>query len=65
MFKEKGILVFINLKQYLSKNELLELYKYSIYNQVQIILIDSQSYGVTLEYEKKLIIDDNLEEIVL
>ena len=65
LFKEKGSLVFINLKQYLYKKELLELYKYSIYNQVKIILIDSQSYGVTLEYEKKLIIDDNLEEIVL
>lgn len=28
-------------------------------------LVDSQSYGVTLKYEKKLIIDDNLDEFVL
>ncbi len=56
---------FINLKQYLSNSELVELYKYSIYSSVPIILVDSQSYGVTLEYEKKIIIDDNLDEFVL
>ena len=47
------------------KNELIELYKYAIYNNVNIFLVDSQSYGVTLKYEKKLIIDDNLDEFVL
>lgn len=61
----KNILFFVNLKQYLSKNELIELYKYSVYNEVKIVLIDSQSYGGTIEYEKKLIIDENLDEFVL
>lgn len=60
-----SMLVFVNLKQYLSKDELLELYKYAIYNQVLLLLVDSQSYGITLEYEKKLIIDENLDEFVL
>lgn len=59
------ILVFVNLKQYLDKDELLEIYKYALYNQVKIILIDSRCYGVTLKYEKKLIIDENLDEFVL
>lgn len=56
------IIVFINLKQYLNNNELIELYKYLLYNNVVVLLIDSQSYGVCNEYEKKLIIDDELEE---
>lgn len=60
-----SIIVFVNLKQYLTKNELIELYKYSLYNLVDIILIDSQCYGVKLDYEKKLIIDADLEEFVL
>ena len=60
-----NLLFFVNLKQYLSKSELIELYKYSIYNEVNIILIDSQSYGCTIEHEKKLIIDENLEEYML
>lgn len=63
--KLNNLLVFVNLKQYLSKDELSELYKYSIYNEVVIFLVDSQSYGVCLNYEKKHIIDENLDEFVL
>ena len=59
------ILFFVNLKQFLTKGELLEFYKYSIYNNIKIILIDSQSYGTTIDYEKKLIIDNDLEEFVI
>ena len=59
------MLIFINLKQYLTEEELIELYKYSIYKNVRILLVDSQNYGVTIKYEKKLIIDENLDEFVL
>ena len=65
VFQFNDLLIFVNLKQYLNKVELIELYKYAIYNKVKILLIDSQSYGCTQNYEKKLIIDENLEEIVL
>lgn len=65
LFKIDELLIFINVKQYLSKEELIELYKYSLYNNVKILLIDSQSYGVTLENEKKLIIDSNLDEFLV
>jgi len=65
VFKIDVLLVFVNLKQYLSTNELVELYKYSLYNDVQILLIDSQSYGATIDNEKKLIIDSNLDEFLL
>lgn len=65
VLKTYNILIFINLKQYLTSQELIELYKYSIYNKVNIILIDSQCYGCTLDYEKKLIIDSNLDEIMI
>lgn len=65
VLKNNNLMIFINLKQYLSIDELKEFYKYAIYNQVQIILIDSQCYGVSLDYEKKLIIDSNLDEFLL
>lgn len=65
IFQTKNILVFINLKQYLSKEEIEELYKYSIYNGITLLLIDSQSYGTTLTNERKLIIDENLDEFML
>ena len=63
--KVNKMLVFINLKQYLTNAELIELYKYAIYNGVIILLVDSQSYGICNEYEKKLIIDNDLDEFVL
>ncbi len=59
------LLVFVNLKGYLKKDEIGELYKYALYNEVEIMLIDSNSYGGTLNNEKKLIIDGNFEEIVI
>ncbi len=58
-------LIFINLKQYLNKDELNELYKYSIYKNIRIILIDSQNYGICQEYEKKLLIYYDFERIIL
>ena len=42
-----------------------ELYKYSIYNGIPLLLIDSQCYGGTLNNEKKLIIDENLDEFMI
>lgn len=59
------IIFFVNLKTYLTKEELIEIYKYAIYNKIKIILIDCKSYGVTIEYERKLIIDENLDEFML
>lgn len=64
-FKINELLIFVNLKQYLTLEELNELYKYSIYNNVKMLLIDSQCYGVTNKFEKKLIIDGNLDEFLL
>jgi len=59
------IIVFVNLKQYLSDIELVELYKYAIFNNLHIMLIDSQSYGTKLQYERKLIIDAELNEFMI
>lgn len=56
------LLVFVNLKQYLNEQELIELYKYLLYNNIAVLLIDSQAYGISNEYEKKIIIDNDLEE---
>lgn len=59
------ILFFVNLKQYLKREELVELYKYAIYNGVNIILVDSQAYGIALDCEKKLVIDEQLDEFMI
>ncbi len=64
-FQSGQIITLINIKQLLTKEELTELYKYAIYNQIYLFLIDYGYYGVTLENEKKIVIDDSLEEFVL
>ena len=65
ILKVNEVLVFVNLKQYLSKDELKEFYKYIVYNNVCTVFVDSQTYGIADNMENKIIIDDNLNEFVL
>ena len=55
----------MNLKQYLTKEEIKELYKYAIYNKISIMLIENNGYNVSLENEIKLLIDSSLDEYML
>ena len=59
------ILCFINLKQYLSYSELLEFYKYAMYNSIKIIMIDYEKQDYIKEYERKIIIDQSLDESMI
>lgn len=59
------VLCFINLKQYLTKDELLEFYKYATYNSLKIIMIESTKYDYFSDYEKLIIIDQSLDETMI
>jgi|LSQX01.3.fsa_nt_gb CRISPR type II-A-associated protein Csn2 len=59
------ILIFVDIKKYFTKEEMLEIYKYSKYKEVNVLLIESVSSGVTLEYERKIIIDEHFQEFLL
>lgn len=59
------ILCFMNLKQYLTKEELLEFYKYAVYNSVKIIMIESTKYDYLKDYENIIVIDQSLDEIMI
>ena len=56
-----SILMLVNLKTYLSKEELLVLYKYSMYNNIKLVDFESSS-SEKLEYEEKYIIDNEFDE---
>lgn len=56
---------FINLKQYLTNEELFEFYKYATYNSIRMIMIESETYDYFKEYEKIIIIDQSLDESML
>lgn len=64
-FRFNKLLVFVNLKSFLTKEEIVKIYRYSKMKKIWILLMENILSGVTLEYEKKLIIYDNLDEIVL
>jgi len=60
-----GFIVLVGLKQYLTNEELEEFYKYVLYNNQKIVLVDYSLGGIPSNHEKKLIIDENLEEFML
>ena len=59
-----SILVIPNLKVYLSHEELLELYKYSLYNNIKLGLIEKDINSKT-EYEHILLIDKEFDDYVI
>ena len=54
------ILIIPNLKLYLNNNEL---YKYSLYNDIKLILIEREDY-CKLKYEKVITIDENFYDYI-
>lgn len=63
--KFADILIIPNLKLFLSSEELVELYKYSLYNNIKLLLIERKSINKKLNYEKIMYIDENFDEIIL
>ncbi len=59
------ILCFMNLKQFLTKEEVIEFYKYATYNSIKIIMIESTKYDYFINYEKVIVIDQNLDESMI
>lgn len=61
--KIASVLVIPNLKVYLDEKELLEIYKYSIYNNVRLLIIENNKCEKIMKYERKNIIDEEFDEI--
>ena len=56
-------MIIPNLKLYLNDNELVELYKYSLYNNIKLVLIERHNYK-QLKYEKITTIDENFYDYI-
>ena len=59
------LLVFVNLKLYLSDDELNEIYKYAMYKKVNILLIETGEEKEPIKNEKILFVDSDYDEIIL
>lgn len=58
------VLVIPNLKMYLTEQELLELYKYSLYNNINLLIIERNNSS-KLKYEEILSIDEVYNDEIL
>ena len=61
--KIANILVIPNLKQFLTEKELVEVYKYSLYNNINLLLIERNSSN-KLKYEENFYIDNNFDDYI-
>ena len=59
-----NVIVVPNLKMYLSEKELIELYKYSLYNNVKLLLIE-KNFTQKLEYEHILAINEDFDDYIV
>ena len=57
------VLVFVNLKTFLTKNELRELYKHAFFSKIHLLLIENRRDEADYEYEQKRTIDLHFLEI--
>ena len=62
--KIADILIIPNLKLFLDDKDLVELYKYSLYNNVKLLLIERNNEE-QLKYEKNIIIDENFYDFII
>lgn len=58
------ILIIPNLKQYLSNDELVELYKYSLYNNIKLLIIERECKN-KLQYEEIFRIDEMFNDEII
>ena len=58
------ILIIPNLKMYLTNDELIYLYKYSLYNNITIITIERYCEN-SIDYEKKLLIEKSYNDYLM
>ena len=59
-----NILIIPNLKTYLTEEELIKIYKYSMYKDIKLLIIENSSSNI-LKYEKKLQIDESFCDIMI
>ncbi len=57
------ILIIPNLKQFLNEDEIVELYKYSLYNNVKLLIVERKS-DKKLKYEINYTIDEEFDDFV-
>lgn len=64
-FKIAKILIIVNMKVYFSSEEVEEIYKYAIYKNVKLLVIENIPNDTKLQYEKKILIDNEFDDFLI
>ena len=56
------LIIIVNVKQYLDLDELVEFYKYCMYNNVKLLLLERGSEVSPLGRERILFVDEDYDE---
>ena len=61
------LIIFVNLHKYLKDEELIELYKYSRYNEINILIIEQDNNEIIEKLEDEIIyyIDKDFNEEII
>lgn len=59
------LIILVNMKQYLDSDEIVEFYKYCVYNNVKLLLLERDSEVSPLERESVLFVDENFDEFFI
>lgn len=62
-FLKPKCIIAMGLKQFFEKEELEEIYKFAIYQEIRLVLIENVMDAEIYELEEKVIIDGDLCEI--
>lgn len=62
LIDSKSYIFFINLKMYLSEEELVEIYRYILAKEIKVILLEGRASNKILNFEQKLNIDSTFDD---
>ena len=59
------LIILVNVKQYLDSDEIVEFYKYCVYNYVKLLVLERGLEVSPLERERILFVDENFDEFFI
>lgn len=59
------LIILVNVKQYLDSDEIVEFYKYCVYNNVKLLVLERGLEVSPLERERILFVDENFDEFFI
>jgi len=64
-FRLVKLLFLCNMKSFFTNKELVELYKYSLYKKINLLMVEPRCVSELLEYERKVVVDEEFDDFLV